>query len=271
MFSETPRFQPGPRSYVRTTASTGKIPGPGYYTHNTSTRQLLEKHKDRQVKALDKVAKTGSCARHARTHDVRAIDAHHLYLPGRKKAEEAKEKLERMNIQKALLKSLYASERTVTLLHQIPNMRPFLKDTYGLSEENDLIKELEGELTDRTPNIRGKAAKSAAHDRSSCRDLLHIGNNKKHTLLAVGRHKLNWDLELESSRGPGTYDYEEATGGIIKKSHNWKLKRLDMFEPAADDEQDDDTDDRMSRKDDATRRVQLEGQKTEREHAFRTV
>ena len=54
--------------------------------------------------------------------------------------------------------------------------------------------------------------------------------------MAVGKHKYNWELELDAGRGPGTYNYEHAKGGPIKESHNWKWKRLEAFKEESDSE-----------------------------------
>jgi hypothetical protein len=240
MFGNEARFRPGPRSFLKVNDSLMKVPGPGYYPHKTSTREILEGHRDRQVKSLDSVAKTGRNAQRVKD-DVAKLDEYHKRLPGRKKAQERASKEERVQIQKSLLKSLYKSEKTVQLLQQIPNMRPFLKDTFSLNDEADLIIDLEGELRVRTPNIRGTKKSLGAHERPStgtCQDLLHVGTADTHTLLAVGAHKCHWERELEAGRGPGTY--LGVDDGLNKKSHNWKLQRLHMFDDGSDDDNDSD-------------------------------
>lgn len=184
--------------------------------------------------------------------DATQQDVFNLRLPGRERQVAAREEASRTRDQRKLLKSLYASERTVALLQQIPNMRPFLKENYGPppQEQRRFIRDLEGELREKTPNIRGEASKPFAHDRSACLDLMHAGiDGKSPTLLAVGKHKFNWEYELDAARGPGTYDYEHVKGGIIKKSQNWKWKRFEMFPPESDDEDKDDAKDEIIKED----------------------
>merc|ERR1719335_1600125 len=159
--------------------------------HASSVRHVLEKDKDRQVKSLERVGRIGTSKRPGKELNAKEQDAHHLRLPGRKKAEETEQMAEDLKLQKALLKSLYQSNDTVALLHQIPNMKPFLQKSFSMGGEANLIKDLEAELRERTPIIRGMSAKMVAHDRSVCNDILYIGSPPVHTLLAEGRHLYN--------------------------------------------------------------------------------
>jgi hypothetical protein len=240
MFSEEERFRPGPRSYTDRRVDGRRNPGPGQYSHQSSVREVLEKRRDRQVTALAKVARSGGSGlqRATKLPDEAQQDAFHMRLPGRERAAEAKDERLRVRTQQALLKSLYSSERTVALLQKIPNMRPFLKETFGSeADELRLVRDLEYELSEKTPNVRGKSAKALTHDRSACLDIIHKGvDGKSPTLMAVGKHKFNWELELDAGRGPGTYNYEHAKGGPIKESHNWKWKRLEAFKEESDSE-----------------------------------
>ena len=52
--------------------------------------------------------------------------------------------------------------------------------------------------------------------------------------MAVGKHKYNWELELDAGRGPGTYNYEDAKGGIIKKSNDVS-KRIKLRQNVSDE------------------------------------
>ena len=92
MFSTEERFRPGPRSYTDRKVDTRRIPGPGHYSHKSSVRDIREKRSDRQVTALEKIAKSGTAGgeKAGRVPDEASQDAFHLRLPGRKRQAAAR-------------------------------------------------------------------------------------------------------------------------------------------------------------------------------------